>query len=264
MWIDSHAHLGELSEELLGTQLSNAHAKNVCGILNVGTNMSTSQALVAQLSSKRHGINMWGAVGISAPEAHLFQNNSAWLSCLRDLASVSSVIAIGETGIDGHNTHYPPLEQQLHLFRTHLQLANDMQKPVIIHSRGLEKMALAECKAHGISQAIFHCFTGSADNARAIADAGYCISFSGIITFKNNALKSVVQAVPDDALLLETDSPYLSPHPLRGTINEPAHVHLVGERIAELRNISVTECARITSNNFLRVFDIPRNININN
>ena len=248
-WVDSHAHLSTLSQEELLSSCSKLTA-----VLKVSTDIASSRIVLEQ-SGVRAPFLMSCAVGISAPEVEEYSGN-AWKKELRDLLSEPSVVAIGETGVDGVNRSYPPLQVQKKFFDVHLDFACEFDMPVIIHSRGAEREALAMCLAKKVKKALFHCYTGSVEDAQKIMEAGYYISLSGIITFKNSGLEEVARCIWPERLLIETDSPFLAPEPLRGTKNEPNNVSLVGEKVADLRGESYERMAQQIQKNMETLFGL--------
>ncbi len=240
MLLDSHAHLYDLNDNEFSDMIDRANNANISSIINIGTNITTSKKIITQKSTN-DAVELFSAVGICPPEINTADNN--WVNELKTLIQDPSVIAIGEIGIDGINESYPPMEEQLPFFKQQLQIAIEADLPVVIHARGAETAALNICKEMKITKAIFHCFTGSIDEAKAIVEAGYIISFSGIITFKNSDFDQMVSEIPDNQLLLETDSPYLAPVPFRGKTNEPSFVANIYEYAAQVRNSSVESLA---------------------
>lgn len=179
---------------------------------------------------------------------------------LLELAEHPKVVGLGETGLDYYRHHVEPATQQ-ERFRTHIEAAHRLGLPLIIHSRHAREdtMALVREAAEAGVQGVMHCFAEDWETARAALDAGFSISFSGIVTFKNAPdLREVAKRVPGDRLLVETDSPYLAPEPYRGKQNQPALVRHTAERVAEERGESLEELAAATTENFLRLFAIPR------
>jgi TatD DNase family protein len=172
------------------------------------------------------------------------------------LAAHDKVIAIGETGLDYFHSK-GDLDWQRQRFKNHIQVAKILHKPLIIHTRDAGHDALDVLKQEGADQVggIIHCFTEDWEYAQKAMDLNFYISFSGIVTFKNAlAIKEVAQKIPADRFLIETDSPYLAPVPFRGKPNYPTYVRYVAEHIAELRHMTVTEVAKLSSENFYRLF----------
>jgi TatD DNase family protein len=187
---------------------------------------------------------------------------------LLELAARPRVVGIGETGLDYYQMEerkggrsIADLEWQRERFRTHIRAAHACRKPLIIHTRASSTDTIRILKEEGEDGSagsvggVFHCFTETAEVARAALDLGFHISFSGIITFKNAAdLREVVRFVPEDRLLIETDSPYLAPVPYRGKTNNPSYVPFVAKQVAEVRGLSVERVAELTSRNFETLF----------
>ena len=177
---------------------------------------------------------------------------------LTQLATDDKVVAIGETGLDYYYHKGDPVWQQ-ERFRAHIQVANRVDKPVIIHTRDAANDTLDILREENAEKCggVIHCFTETQEFAEQAMELGLMISISGIVTFKNaDALRKIAESIPDDKLLIETDSPYLAPIPHRGKQNQPAFVHHVAETLADIRNTSVEHIAEISRNNFYRLFDV--------
>jgi TatD DNase family protein len=173
------------------------------------------------------------------------------------IAGNEKVVAIGETGLD-YYYNKGGKEWQQQRFRTHIQCAVELGKPVIVHTRDAGKDTLDILREENAEKCggVIHCFTETMDFAEKALELGFMISFSGIITFRNaDALREVARQVPDDRLLIETDSPYLAPAPFRGKQNYPAHVKHVAQKLADIRNTSIEHIAEISKHNFYRLFD---------
>jgi TatD DNase family protein len=187
---------------------------------------------------------------------------------LLELAARPRVVAIGETGLDYYQMEerkggrsVADLDWQRERFRTHIRAARRCGKPLVIHTRASSADTIAILKEEGedgspgSAGGVFHCFTETAEVARAALDLGFHISFSGILTFKSAAdLREVAKFVPLDRLLIETDSPYLAPVPYRGKLNNPSYVPFVARQIAELRGMPIEQVAEVTSRNFETLF----------
>jgi TatD DNase family protein len=173
------------------------------------------------------------------------------------LAAHDKVVGIGETGLDYYYEHSPRARQQAS-FRAHIQAARQTGLPLIVHSRDADGDTieiLRQEHAHGAYPGVIHCFTAGPEVAAAALDLGLYISLAGIVTFKNaEALRDIVRAVPLDRLLVETDSPYLAPVPLRGKPNEPAYVVHVAAKLAQVKGVETGDLTRITTDNFHRLF----------
>ncbi len=177
---------------------------------------------------------------------------------LTQLATDEKVVAIGETGLD-YYYHKDDPDWQQERFRAHINVANKVDKPVIIHTRDASDDTLDILREEGAEKCggVIHCFTETQDFADQALEMGFMISMSGIVTFRNaDALREVAKSIPDDKLLIETDSPYLAPMPHRGKQNQPAFVQHVAETLADIRGTSVEHIAEISRNNFYRLFNI--------
>ena len=167
------------------------------------------------------------------------------------------VIGVGETGLDFYY-HHSTAENQIAVFKRQLQVARDLSLPVIIHSRNAEREVLDILSDVGFNlPVIFHCYTGNQEMAQEIIQRQYCISFSGIVTFKKaNYLRDIVAMVPLQQIFTETDSPFLSPDPFRGKTNSPLRVELVARKIAEIKEIGVERLNQAVNENFERIFSV--------
>jgi TatD DNase family protein len=201
--------------------------------------------------------NFWCSAGVHP------DNEGVREPTIEDLVALAArprVVAIGETGLDYYRLAGRTVEQmgwQRERFRVHIRAALATGKPLVVHTRSAGDHTLQLLREEGADRVggVFHCFTESADVARAALDLGFHISFSGIVTFRNAAdLRDVARWVPLDRLLIETDSPYLAPVPHRGKSNEPAYVRLVGEAIAKERAMDTETLAAATTANFERLF----------
>lgn len=177
---------------------------------------------------------------------------------LTELAKDEKVVAIGETGLDYYYHKDNPQWQQ-ERFRAHIQVANEVNKPIIVHTRdaGDDTLKILQQENAESCGGVIHCFTETQDFANRAMELGFMISISGIVTFRNaDALREIAKTIPDDRLLIETDSPYLAPMPHRGKQNQPAFVQHVAEALAQIRNTSVESIAEISRNNFYRLFNV--------
>ena len=164
------------------------------------------------------------------------------------------IIAIGEIGLD-YYWHKDNKERQIEVFRRQLEIAERLNVPVVIHSRdsiGETYEILREYKVRGV----IHCFSGSLEMAKKFIDLGFLLGIGGVVTFKNSKLYQVIEGIPLESVVLETDSPYLTPEPNRGKVNESSNIPWIAERIASIRNVSVEEIANITTNNAFKLFDL--------
>ncbi len=254
--IDTHAHLDdERFAADLPAVLGRAAAVGVVRIVTVATTAATSGICVALAA--RH-FSLFATVGIQ-PNHVAEAAPGDWDEVVR-LATAAKVVALGETGLDRH-WDYAPFPQQEDYFARHLELARRLNLPVVIHCREAEadvvRMLRADHDRHGPVRGVMHSFTGAADTARACLEAGLYVSFAGMLTYKNaQALRDVAAAVPLDRLLVETDSPYLAPVPVRGQRNEPAHVTHTAACLAQVKGVTPAVLAEHTTRNARALFNL--------
>jgi len=251
MFIDSHCHINfpELSQNLPEV-LSNMRQNEVTHALCVGVNLENFPQIL-QLAEQHEQI--YASLGVH-PDYELQSEPTQEL--LVRLAQHPKVIAIGETGLDYFRLK-GDLEWQRERFRIHIRAAKECRKPLIIHTREAAEDTLRIMAEEGADTigGVMHCFTESLEVAQEAIKMNFYISISGIVTFKKAVqVKQVAEYVPLDRLLIETDSPYLAPVPHRGKLNQPGYVKHVAEEIAKLRNISLVELGRATTDNFNRLF----------
>lgn len=248
MFIDSHCHLDKLK---ISPQeaLSQAQQAGVSHFLCVGVSLDAYPRMRDKTESFS---NVYRSVGVHP----LHDDLRVDADLLRQFAKDDKVIAIGETGLDYFYAKETKAEQRL-AFETQAELAVELNKPVIIHTRDAREDTLAIIRDKGLDKpgGVLHCFTESWEMAKAAIDMGFYISISGIVTFRNaDELRDVVRKLPLDRLLIETDSPYLAPVPHRGKENQPAYVKDVAQFIASLKSVSVEQLAQQTSDNFFALF----------
>ena len=254
MLADSHAHIDdERFDADRDEVVARALAAGVSLIVNIGADMASSARSVA-LAEKYPGI--YAAVGMHPHDSQDMKETD--YRQLEQWANHPKVVAIGEIGLDYHYDLSPrPVQKEV--FLRQLDVARKTGKPFIIHEREAhaDMLDIIRNAARGLN-GVFHCFSGSVETAREYLKMGFYISVAGPVTFpKSVKTKEVAKAVPLDRLLVETDSPYLTPQPFRGKRNEPAYVRLVAEEIANLRDISLAELAEATTANVRRLFNIP-------
>lgn len=257
--VDTHCHMADTRLHAdVGAAIERASAAGVRVIISVGAigSIQTDRDTVA--IAQAHD-NVYAVIGVHPHDADGCDGSR--LDELRELASEKKVVAIGETGIDLHYQHSTRQGQEESL-RRHLRLAHELSLPVVIHCRAGEQIVAEIVRQEGMPSAggAIHCFTGSSDDALRFLALGFYISFSGIVTFKNAAsLRDTARLIPQDRLLIETDSPYLTPEPHRGRRNEPAFVALTFNVLAKLRDAdTLTLAAQIMDNaSKLFGFEIP-------
>ncbi len=261
-FFDTHAHLND--EQLSGRLdevLANCQAADVCGIVCIGIDAESSE-LAVQIAEKHAPV--FAAIGIQ-PNYVSQLGQDDWEK-IKALASHPKVIAIGETGLDRYWDYSPFDLQQVH-FRQHIEFAIESNLPFVVHMRDCAEdivELLNEYQSEFPLRGIMHSYSGDLENAEACLDIGLHISFAGMVTYKkSDDLRQVAKAVPLDRLLIETDAPYLSPHPKRGhRPNEPALVTHTASCLAELHGISTEELGRITTKNAVQLFGIEDRLQI--
>ncbi|GGC02226.1 deoxyribonuclease [Oxalicibacterium flavum] len=259
MYIDSHCHINfpELAvrmPEILGKMEENKVTHALC----VSCDLPTFPDILRIAETNP---NIFASVGVH-PDYEDTPEPS--VDDLIRLADNPRIVAIGETGLDYYRLE-GDLEWQRERFRTHIRASRATGKPLIIHTRAASEDTIRIMREEGAgtdaggAAGVMHCFTESLEVARAAMEMGFYISFSGIVTFKSaKDLQAVAREVPLEQMLIETDSPYLAPVPFRGKMNEPGLVRHVAEYIATLKDVPLEEVARQTSDNFFKLFKIPR------
>lgn len=258
MFADSHCHLQLLDYAKLGSDMAgvvqNALDNQVYYLLCVCTNIDQVPVLYA-IADKFPKVKI--SIGLH-PNDNVTQEPT--IDDYLAAQSHPSVIAIGETGLDYYRTpNIDQQQQQRDRFRVQIRAAKQCDKPLIIHTRAAKDDTIEILRDENaeVVGGVFHCFTEDMDMANKAMDLGFYISFSGIVTFNNaKQLQDVARQVPLERMLIETDSPFLAPQPLRGHGNEPANVRLVAEFIAKLRGIDVERVAEITTKNYKKLFKV--------
>lgn len=260
MLIDSHCHLNFKDfESDLDQVIEHAKQAGILGMLTVNTQLS--EALEIQAIADRYK-NVFCSVGIHPCEAknHSYDDFER-ANQIKSFLNHPKVAALGETGLD-YYYEMDSREVQISSFKTHLELAQEFDLPVIIHTRDANQDTIDSIKSvqnnnkNKTIRGVFHCFTGTQELAAQALDLGFYISFSGIVTFKNaKDLQEVATTIPMDRLLVETDAPYLAPNPHRGKRNEPAYTKHTAQFIADLRSIPYEELACQTTDNFFALFN---------
>lgn len=258
-YFDSHAHYYDDRFETEGSGaaalLDSLFATDVDTIINVGTAPDTCLAAIEQ--SKRYP-RMFTALGIHPTDG---QYLSAPTEALKSVEAMiqnkeNKCVAIGEIGLD---YHYPDTdkEKQMYLFEEQMALAKTINLPVVIHDRDAHADVFDVICRHPAVHGVLHSFSGSPEMALSLVKRGYYISFSGTLTFTNaRKVAECARVLPHDRVLIETDAPYLAPHPLRGTLNHSGNLRYTNARLAEIWGITQEECARITTENAERIFGL--------
>jgi len=258
--IDTHCHL--TSRDIfsrLGEVLAAARDAGVDRMITVGTTPEDSAAAAALVAEHEH---LFATAGIHPHEAARFKDDPAGLDAVRRTLRRPRVVAIGEMGLDRHYKD-PPLADQKRLFSAQLALAGEAEfahLPIVIHNRQATDETIQLIRESGLpgDRFVFHCFTGDENEVRQILDLGAAVGFTGIVTFKNaKAITAASDRVPDDRLLIETDSPYLTPEPHRKVRpNEPRYVVHVASFLADRRGMDEADFVRMVDANAERLFNL--------
>ena len=249
--IDTHCHLfyKDLKNDL-DNVLNRANELGVNRFITVGTNLDDSRECLILADAHE---NIYASAGIhphdskDAPEDYLDQ--------IAVLMTSSKMVALGEMGLDYFRNISDP-KIQLNIFREQLALAEQLQKPVIFHNREADEDVIKLLSEFPNSTGVAHCFSSTLDTAKTFVEMGFYISFSGNLTFKNSHLPDVAKELPLEKLLVETDSPYLSPVPFRGRPNEPGRTRFVAEKLAEIHGVSLKIIADKTTENATELFNL--------
>lgn len=259
-YFDSHAHYwdkrfeNELAEGV-DACIDTLFQGSVCGIVNVGTSPTTARLAIAQAKRFPH---MYAAAGIHPSDAAEIEDISGALRETEALlmSAENKIVALGEIGLD---YHYLPFdkEYQLSCFHAQMEMAERLSLPVIIHDREAHSDCFDVVRAYPGVRGVFHSYSGSAEMAKDLVRRGYMISFSGTISFTNaRSVKEAASVLPHNMVMIETDCPYLTPHPHRGKLNHSGYLRYTCAALAEVWGISEEETARITTENARRFFGI--------
>ena len=253
MLFDTHAHYDDdWFDEDRDALLASMPEKGVGLIVNPGITVETSRQAIAMAERYPH---VYAAVGIHPENCHDFVPQH--IDELRKLARHPKVVAIGEIGLDYYWDTNPPKEFQQEVLRQQLALARELKLPVIIHDRDAHADTLAIVKEFPEVTGVFHCYSGSVEDARTLVKMGWMLSFNGAATFKNaRKAPEVIAEVPMEQLMIETDAPYLAPVPHRGKRNDSGLVYLVAEKIAQIKGLTAEEVETVTWENGKRFFGI--------
>jgi TatD DNase family protein len=264
-YIDSHAHLfdSEFKEDLPAV-LERARQAGVGAVIVPATDLESSRTAV-RLADEH--VELYACVGIHPHEA--LKSTEAGLNEIEDLSRHSKVVAIGEIGLDYHYD-FSPHERQKEVFERQIEIAGRRNLPIVVHMRESTSDSLSIIEeaarrypawlpnAPSPRRGVFHCFPGTADEAERLRTYGFWVSFTGIVTFKKSPAIPIIKRIGFQNILLETDSPYMTPVPLRGKRNEPANVVLVGRKIAEISGVDEETVAAATTENAKALFRLKR------
>lgn len=250
--IETHCHLDYLKEHGLDEILAQCAKANVERIITIGVSPDNLDAV---LKLTGEAANIYGTLGVHPHDAEKFTGDTA--AQIREQAKQAKIVAVGEIGLDYYYEHSDRKTQQK-VFETQLQIACDLDLPVVIHSREADadtQAILQNFSSHLLRKGVIHSFTSGVDLAKfAIAD-GYCLGFNGICTFpKAENVRDIIRLTPPEHILLETDSPYLTPVPYRGRENAPFYIPFVAEHVAAVKEISVETLLPVVYQNSLRLF----------
>ena len=245
--IDSHAHIFNEYYDNIYDLISELKDKNIINVINCSDNNKSAHEVIN--SYKKYEGFLLPAIGIHPEYSDKYDLNE-----LEELIKNNKVYAIGEIGLDYHYNN-ENRDEQKELFNKQLDLAEKYNLPVIIHTRESIQDCYDLLKSKKL-KGVIHCFSGSIEMAREFIKIGYKLGIGGVLTFKNSRLFEVIEKIDLKDILLETDSPYLSPEPYRGRKNNTSNVYYVAKKIAEIKNIKIEEVIKVTTNNCKELFDI--------
>ena len=253
MLIDTHCHLfyDDLKNDLFGV-LDRAHDLGVNRFICVATNMEDARECL--LMGESHE-NIFASAGVHPHDAKDAPDD--FVDQIYDLMTFDSMVAVGEMGLDYFRNISDP-EIQKNVFRAQMGIAQNLEKPVIFHNRDADDDIIKILKEFPDVRGVAHCFSSNLETAKSFMELGYFISFSGNLTFKNSHLPEVAKDLPLDRILVETDSPYLSPVPHRGKPNEPGRTRFVAEKLAEIHDVPLKVIAEKTTTNAMDLFGLPK------
>lgn len=245
--IDSHAHILNEYYDNIYSLIIDLKEKNVINVINCADNINTSKEVIE--SYDKYDNFLLPAVGIHPQNVYNYNINE-----LEELIKNNKVYAIGEIGLDYYYDKESK-DDQIKLFNLQLGLAEKYKLPIIVHTRDSIQDCFDILKKHKL-KGVIHCFSGSYEMAKEFIKIGYKLGIGGVLTFKNSKLYEVIEKISLKDILLETDSPYLSPEPYRGRKNNPYNIYYVAKKIAEIKNISIDEVISETTRNCREIFDI--------
>ncbi len=248
MFCDTHCHLFKEYYENIEEILQSAKDNMVNRYIVAGCDSKTNREVLNLLKVKE----IYGCLGIHPEEVCRYTEED--LEFIEENLNQKKIIAIGEIGLDYYYDKENK-EKQMKLFESQLQLAEIYQLPVVIHSREATNDTIEILKKYRV-KGVIHSFSGSLETATIYIKMGFLLGVNGVITFKNCNLKEVIKEIPLNKIVLETDSPYLTPVPFRGKRNDPSKIKNIAEYICDLKHISMEELANITNENIMRLFDI--------
>lgn len=252
---DTHAHLDFKDFDVDRDEVvRRAHEAGVHTIINIATDFDSCERVLRLADTYPR---MYAVLGIHPHDARTWQGDRS-AARLRELARHPKVVAIGEIGLDYFRNH-SPREDQMRAFVEQIAVAKSLKLPIVIHNRDAfgDIFDLIVREDAYLVGGVFHCFSGTVAEAQRTIEMGFHISVNGILTYKNATMAEVGQAARLDRILLETDCPFLTPHPHRGKRNDPSHIPLVAAKLSALRGMSREQISRITDENAQRLFGLP-------
>ena len=249
-FIDTHCHIYyDKYKDDINDVINKANENNINHMICVGVDIERSEKSIL-LSNQYESV--FATVGYHPHEAKLVDDD--YLDKMTKLLDHPKAVAVGEIGLDYYYEHSDK-KTQIKVFREQLELAKDLDMPVVIHNRESDNDLYENIKDSKINKGVIHCYSSDVEYANKIFDLGLLVSFTGIITF-SKSLQEVVKQIPIERMMIETDSPYLTPIPFRGKRNEPCMVNIIAEKIAEIKNIPIEEVAKITTKTARNFFGI--------
>lgn len=250
MYIDTHLHLSKKDYDSVEGFIQRAVDSNVKKLI---VSACDKESIEECLTSLQEYDNLFFTFGYHPSVVDsITDEDLVYLEQI--LQTHSNIVGIGEIGLDYHYGKENK-EKQIKLFQDQLQLAKKLNLPVVIHSRDATEDTIAILKQYAV-RGVIHCFTGSLETAKIYLSMGYLLGIGGVVTFSNSHLKEVVQKIPLESIVLETDSPYLAPVPVRGSINESKNIPYIAQKIADVKEVALTLVEEVTTENARRIFDL--------
>ena len=248
MFIDTHLHIDNDKD---ASKIIKEAKENNVGVLIISGCDKPGIIDAIELINKYN--NVYATIGFHPSEVdNINENDLIWLE--EQIINNKKIIGVGEIGLDYYYGK-DNIEEQLFLFNKQLELAKKLHLPVVIHTRDAFLDTYDTLKKYDLT-GIIHCFSGSLEVANLYINLGYSLGIGGVVTFKNSKLPTVIENIPMEKIVLETDSPYLSPEPYRGQQNGPKNIPIIAEKISEIKKISIKDVENITYNNVFRIFDL--------
>lgn len=250
MFIDTHLHINDIKITDSDLYVNNAYNKNVKVLI---TSFCDRNDIILSTEFTNKYKNMYAAIGFH-PEYSNSISDSDFGLLEKLIKNNSKIVAIGEIGLD-YYWNKDNKDKQREIFKKQLDIASKYNLPVVIHSRDSIGEVYNILKEYNV-RGVIHCFSGSLEMAKNFINLGFLLGIGGVVTFKNSKLPEVVKEIDLSNIVLETDSPYLAPTPVRGTVNESSNILYIAEKIAEIKNISIEEVGLITTKNAIKLFDL--------